>query len=49
MKIKENQARLESNGTHQLLTYVGDAYLLADNTDTTNRNTETLLGTNKEK
>jgi hypothetical protein len=35
------------NGTHQLLAYAEDVNLLGDNTDTINRNTETLIGASK--
>jgi hypothetical protein len=36
------------NGTHQLLAYADDMNLLADNIDTINRNTKTLIGASKE-
>jgi hypothetical protein len=41
-KVQESQVRLKLNGTHQLLVYVDDAYLLGDNIDTIKKNTETL-------
>jgi hypothetical protein len=34
---------LKLNGTHQLLAYANDVNLLGDNTDTINKNTETLI------
>jgi hypothetical protein len=33
-KIQESQARLKSNGTHQLLAYADDVNLLGDNIGT---------------
>jgi hypothetical protein len=39
-KVQENQVGLKLNGTYQLLAYVGDANLLADNIDTIRKNTK---------
>jgi hypothetical protein len=39
---------MKLNGTHQLLVYVGDVNLLGDNTDTINKNAETLIVASKE-
>jgi hypothetical protein len=39
---------LKLNGTHQLLAYAHDVYLLGDNIDTIKKNTETLIGASKE-
>jgi biotin operon repressor len=39
---------LKLNGTHQLLVYADDVNLLGDKVDTTKKNTETLIDTNKE-
>jgi hypothetical protein len=36
------------NGTHYLLAHADDVNLLGDNIDTINKNTETLIDTNKE-
>jgi hypothetical protein len=47
-KVKENQVELKLNGTHQLLAYADDWNLLGDNTNTINRNTETLIDASKE-
>jgi hypothetical protein len=47
-KVKENQVRLELNGTHQLLVYADDMNLLGDNINTTKKNTETLIDSSKE-
>jgi hypothetical protein len=38
----------ETRWTHQLLVYADDVNLLADNMDTINKNTETLIYANKE-
>jgi hypothetical protein len=46
-KVQENQTGLKLNGTHQLLAYV-DVNLLGDNTDTINKNTDTLIDASKE-
>jgi hypothetical protein len=47
-KVKENQAGLKLNGTHQLLAYADDVNLLGDNIDTINNNTQTLIDASKE-
>jgi hypothetical protein len=47
-KVQENQVGLKLNGTHRLLAYVDDENLLADNIDTINKNTETLIDASKE-
>jgi hypothetical protein len=47
-KVKENQAGLKLNGTHQLLAYADDVDLLGDNIDTINKNTQTLIDASKE-
>jgi hypothetical protein len=39
---------LKLNGTHQLLAYADDVYLLGDNIDTIKKNTETLTDASKE-
>jgi hypothetical protein len=39
---------LKLNGTHQLLAYADDVYLLVDNMDTMKKNTETLIDASKE-
>jgi hypothetical protein len=39
---------LKLNGTHQLLAYTDDVNPLGDNTDTVNKNTETLTDDSKE-
>jgi hypothetical protein len=39
---------LKLNGTHQLLAYANDVNLLGDNTDTIQRNTETLIDASEE-
>jgi hypothetical protein len=39
---------LKLNGTCQLLVYADDVNLLGDNIDTIKKNTETVMGTNKE-
>jgi sorting nexin-29 len=46
--VQENQVRLKINGTHQLLAYADDINLLGDNTDTIEKNTETLIDASKE-
>jgi hypothetical protein len=39
---------LKLNGTHQLLVYADDMYLLGGNIGTINKNTETLIDASKE-
>jgi hypothetical protein len=39
---------LKLNGTYQLLAYADDVYLLGDNIDIINKNTETLIDASKE-
>jgi hypothetical protein len=39
---------LKLNGTHQLLVYADDVNLLGDNTDTIEKNTQTLTDASKE-
>jgi hypothetical protein len=41
-KVQGNQVRLKLNGTHQLLVYADDLYLLRYNIDIIKKNTETL-------
>jgi hypothetical protein len=38
---------LKLNGTHELLVYTDDLYLLGDNTDNIKENTETLIEASK--
>jgi hypothetical protein len=47
-KVHENRVGLKLNVTHQLLDYADDVNLLGDNTETTKRNTETLIDASKE-
>jgi sorting nexin-29 len=47
-KVQDNQVGLKLNGTYQLLAYAEDVNLLGDNTDTTNKNTETLTDASEE-
>jgi hypothetical protein len=47
-KVQENQMGLKLNGTHQLLPYSDNDNLLGDNTDTINKNTETLIDAGKD-
>jgi hypothetical protein len=42
-KIQENQKGLKLNGTYQLLFYDDNINILGKNTNTTNRNIETIL------
>jgi hypothetical protein len=46
--VQEYQAGLQLNGTHQLLAYADYVNQLGDDTDTVNKNTETLIGASKE-
>jgi hypothetical protein len=48
MKVQEDHVGLKLKGTHQLLVYADDVNLLGDNTDTTKKNTETLICPSKE-
>jgi hypothetical protein len=41
--VQENHVGLKLNGTHQLLAYADDGYLLADNMETVDKNTDLLL------
>jgi hypothetical protein len=47
-KVRENQAGLKLNGTHQLLAYADYVDLLGGNIDTTNKNTQILIDASKE-
>jgi hypothetical protein len=47
-KVQENQVGLKLNGTHQLLAYADDVYLVGDNIDIIKKNTETLIDASKE-
>jgi hypothetical protein len=47
-RVQENQMGVTLNGTHQLLVYVEDVYLLGDKTDTIKKNTEALIDGNKD-
>jgi hypothetical protein len=47
-KVQENQVELKLNGTHDLLVYVDDVYMLSDNVITIQKNTETISDTSKE-
>jgi hypothetical protein len=42
-KVQGNQARLNLNGTHQLLAYADDVNLLGDNIDIIKKKTGTLI------
>jgi transglutaminase/protease-like cytokinesis protein 3 len=47
-KVQEIQVGPQLNGTHQVLAYADDVNLLGDNTDTINKNTQTLIDASKE-
>jgi hypothetical protein len=47
-KVQENQVVLKLNGILQLLAYADDVNPLGDNTDTINKNTQTLIDASKE-
>jgi hypothetical protein len=47
-KVQVNQVRLKLNGTHQLLAYVDDMYLLGNNIDTIKKTTGTLIDISRE-
>jgi hypothetical protein len=47
-KVQENLVGLKLNGTHQLLTFADNVYLLGDNIDTIEKNTKSLIDTSKE-
>jgi hypothetical protein len=46
-KVKENQERLELNGTNRLVVYAEDANLLSENINTLNKDTDALLDARK--
>jgi hypothetical protein len=48
MKVQENQVGLKLNGTHQLLVYADDVYILGYNIDTIRENADTLIDASKE-
>jgi hypothetical protein len=47
-RVQENQEGLKLNGTHQLLAYVDDVNILAENVDIIWKNTEAPLDASKE-
>jgi hypothetical protein len=47
-KVQENLMGLKLNGTHQLLVYPEDMYLLEDNIHNIKRNADTLIDASKE-
>jgi hypothetical protein len=47
-KIQENQLGLKLNGTHHLLVYADDVYLLGGNIDAVKKYTETFIYASKE-
>jgi hypothetical protein len=48
MYSKQCNVGLKLNGTHQLLVYADDVYVLGDNIDTIKKNTHTLIDSSKE-
>jgi hypothetical protein len=48
MKVQENQAGPNLNGTHQLLVYADDVNLLGDDIDIIQKNSETVIDASKE-
>jgi hypothetical protein len=47
-KIRENKEGLELNGTHQLLVYADDVYLLGETINIMKKTTDVLLDASKE-
>jgi hypothetical protein len=46
-KVQETQVELKLNGTHQLLVYADDVFLLGDKINTFKKNTEYLSDASK--
>jgi hypothetical protein len=46
--VQENQMGPKLNGTHKLLGYAHDVNLLGDSIETIKKNTDTLIGANKD-
>jgi hypothetical protein len=46
--VQGNKEQLKLNGTHQLLAYADDVKTVAENIDTTQKNTEALIDASKE-
>jgi hypothetical protein len=46
-EVKENQAGLKLNGTHQLSAYANDVNIVSENTDNIRKSTEALLDASK--